>query len=139
LVIISGRIDEVAAGEALDGGAKAFLLKASSPELLRHAVGLALSGEDYILCPRPSSHRLLSGTAVTANRPPPQLSVRQREIMQLLGDGKSNKEIARRFGVSEGTVKVHLRTIYKKLQVANRTQAAMIAAGLKTGPESSQN
>ncbi|QJE74828.1 response regulator transcription factor [Aerophototrophica crusticola] len=56
------------------------------------------------------------------------LTGRQREIFELLVEGCSNKEIARRLGVLEGTVKVHVRAMMQKLGARNRTQVAVLAA-----------
>jgi RNA polymerase sigma factor (sigma-70 family) len=52
------------------------------------------------------------------------LTARQREIVMLAANGLSNKEIARRLGLSEGTVKVHLHSIYRRLGIRNRTALA---------------
>ena len=57
-----------------------------------------------------------------------QLTQRQREVLGLLRDGHSNKQIARKLDLSEGTVKVHCLAIFRELGVANRTQAALIAS-----------
>ena len=57
-----------------------------------------------------------------------KLTSRQREIMVMLGEGKSNKEIAREAKVLEGTVKLHVRGILRKLGVKNRTEAVLAAA-----------
>lgn len=54
------------------------------------------------------------------------LSQRQREVLQLLAAGDSNKEISRTLNISVGTVKAHLESLYRRLNVKNRTQAAMI-------------
>ncbi|WP_052282923.1 helix-turn-helix transcriptional regulator [Kluyvera genomosp. 1] len=54
------------------------------------------------------------------------LSHRQREILTLLANGESNKEISRTLNISAGTVKAHLESLYKRLDVRNRTQAAML-------------
>ena len=56
------------------------------------------------------------------------LSSRQREVMLLVAEGLSNKEIARRLEISDGTVKVHLQHIYGKLRLHNRTMLAVLAA-----------
>lgn len=53
------------------------------------------------------------------------LSRRQQEILKLLAEGSSNKEISRTLNISAGTVKAHLESLYRRLDVKNRTQAAM--------------
>lgn len=63
----------------------------------------------------------------TAAKPLPTLSDRQRKVLKLLCDGKSNREIAAAFNLTEGTVKVHVSAILKALGALNRTQAVMIA------------
>jgi len=59
--------------------------------------------------------------------PKRRLTARQSEILLALKDGATNKEIARRLGILESTVKVHLKLAYRQLQVKNRTQAALFA------------
>lgn len=54
------------------------------------------------------------------------LSARQREILTMLAAGESNKEIGRALNISTGTVKAHLESLYRRLEVKNRTQAAMM-------------
>ncbi|WP_448943057.1 LuxR C-terminal-related transcriptional regulator [Klebsiella oxytoca] len=58
------------------------------------------------------------------------LSQRQREILQMLAAGDSNKEISRALNISAGTVKAHLESLYRRLDVKNRTQAAMVFNGV---------
>lgn len=60
----------------------------------------------------------------------PELTVRQREVLGLLGQGRSNKEIARTLGLGSGTVKVHVAAVLRLLNVSNRAAAAAAAAGL---------
>ena len=57
-----------------------------------------------------------------------RLSAREREVMLLIVEGLSNREIARQLNMSESTVKVHLRSIYRKLAINNRTTLAVLAA-----------
>ncbi|HSW51126.1 MAG TPA: response regulator transcription factor, partial [Bryobacteraceae bacterium] len=67
------------------------------------------------------------------------LTPRQREVLTLLGQGKSNKEIARVLQLAEGTVKLHVTAILKALNVNNRTRAVVAASQLGlTTPDSSQ-
>jgi two-component system nitrate/nitrite response regulator NarL len=56
------------------------------------------------------------------------LSAREREVMLLVGKGLSNRDIARRLEISDGTVKAHLQHIYRKLGIRNRTMLAVLAA-----------
>lgn len=56
-----------------------------------------------------------------------RLTEREREVIVVLSEGKSNKEIGRRLRLAEGTVKVHLHRIYRKLGIANRTALAILA------------
>ena len=56
-------------------------------------------------------------------RPVPQLTPRQEDLLRLLATGYTNTQIARRLGISEGTVRTHLENIYKKLHVSSRTAA----------------
>lgn len=57
------------------------------------------------------------------------LTTRERQIMLVLAEGLTNKEIARRLRLTEGTVKVHLHNIYQKLGISNRTALAVLARG----------
>ena len=69
-------------------------------------------------------------------RPGPALTQRERQVLELLARGDANKEIARALGISENTVKNHLRNILEKLHLQNRVQAVMYALreGLITPP-----
>lgn len=122
--------------ETIRHGARGYILKSSSDEALKHAISLVLSGETYL----PSRIFLESGGAGASpdsdeRRAPHdsllgRLTDRQRDVLLLLMDGQSNKEIARELGLLESTIKAHVKVILNKLNAANRTQAAMIAAGL---------
>lgn len=110
-----------------------FVLKASSPTELIHAVRIAASGGSYI-APRITA-RLLERTltrqpGVTTGID--DLTDRERDVLQQLAHGESNHGIGRQLHLSEGTVKVHVKAILRKLGVDNRVKAAIIAhrAGL---------
>jgi two-component system, NarL family, nitrate/nitrite response regulator NarL len=60
-------------------------------------------------------------------RPPEPLTIRERQIIVVLSQGMTNKEIGQRLSLTEGTVKVHLHHIFRKLGVANRTTLAVLA------------
>ena len=61
----------------------------------------------------------------------PQLAPREVVVLVLVGQGKSNKQMARELGLQEATVKVHVRHIMRKLGAVNRTQAALLAESLR--------
>ena len=62
-----------------------------------------------------------------ATENPRSLTVRERQIIEVLSDGATNKEIGRQLNLAEGTDKVHLHRIYRKLGIANRTALAILA------------
>jgi DNA-binding NarL/FixJ family response regulator len=69
-----------------------------------------------------------------AHRPTSALTQRETDILALLAEGKSNRDISRALYLSEKTVKAHLAAIFRKLGVSNRTQAAMAAVSMGLGP-----
>ncbi len=82
------------------------------------------------LAPGSESVQCMTGRAwhpTPGTRPPRSLTPRQWEILLALKQGQSNKEIARHLGILESTVKVHLKTIFRQIDVKNRTQAAIYA------------
>jgi two-component system nitrate/nitrite response regulator NarL len=128
LVVVSGVADKSMVLSCIRAGAKGYLLKSCSPEILEHAVSLVLTGEVYVPMPRMVIGPPANPEAAPGNRLLDRLTGRQRDVFQLLLAGQSNKEIARSLGVLEGTVKVHVRAIMQKLGVKNRTQVAVAAA-----------
>lgn len=119
---------------AIRSGARGYIPLSSKPCVLRHALPLIVSGEFYIPA---SALRARHGHAQVPGEGDPahmtvcagdSLTPRQREITMLLADGKSNKEIARELRVLEGTVKLHVKGILRKLGVRNRTEAVLAAA-----------
>jgi DNA-binding NarL/FixJ family response regulator len=118
---------------AIRNGARGYFPVSTKASILQHALPLILLGEIYIpACALRRDH----GDAVL--RPDGQapriwdagggFTPQQREIIVMLGEGKSNKEIAREMKVVEGTVKLHIRGILRKLGVRNRTEAVLAAA-----------
>jgi DNA-binding NarL/FixJ family response regulator len=104
---------------ALEAGAHAYLVKGSSHTDLLKAIRAVHEGRRFI---SPSASKSLAG------RPPAsELSAREREILEFIVKGKSNKEIADALGITEGTVKWHVNLILSRLSVSDRTQAAVTA------------
>ncbi|MBV9121541.1 MAG: response regulator transcription factor [Chloroflexi bacterium] len=87
------------------------------------AAGLVAMPRDTF---RPASAAVSARTGVTRQSEP--LTAREREVLQLLGEGLSNKLIARRLQISEHTVKFHISSVYAKLDATNRTEAVSHAA-----------
>lgn len=90
------------------------------------AVGLRLSREREAATPAPT-HEVANTDTTTAAVDAPMLSARERQILELLAEGLSNKQLARALSVSENTVKTHLGNLYAKLGVGRRTEALAVA------------
>jgi DNA-binding NarL/FixJ family response regulator len=117
---------------ALRAGACGYLLKRCTPEELISAIrevrqGGAPMSRDIARKVIASFQEPLKTTAEIE-----ELSPREREILELLAQGLPNKEIARRMGVNDGTVRWHLRHVYDKLHVRSRTEAALKFRSAKT-------
>ncbi|OQD52952.1 DNA-binding response regulator [Streptomyces phaeoluteigriseus] len=116
---------------ALTAGASGFLLKDVTPEHLVAAVRLTRAG-DALLSPA-ITRRLVErfvthGSGTTAlHRDLSVLTPREREVLQALGGGLSNAELAARFRLSEATVKTHVARILAKLRLRDRAQAVVVA------------
>ena len=111
----------------LAAGAAGYLLKDARREEILTAVRAVLAGDDWIHPPLQGRVlQLLRREPATA----PALTPRERDVLQLLGRGLSNKRIAQALGLTEGTVKSYLRQIFPKIQAADRLQAALYARGL---------
>lgn len=107
--------------DAIDAGAVGYLLKDSGPDVLEEGIRAAARGESP-LDPK------VAGALVQARRerrPDVALTAREREVLLLVGDGLPNKNIARRLGISEKTVKTHLTRAFGALGVGDRVQAAL--------------
>jgi DNA-binding NarL/FixJ family response regulator len=118
--------------EAMKGGASGFLLKDVDPPDLVHAVRMIARGEALLA---PSVTRRLIERYVRRTTAPPELedlTAREREVLLLLGRGRSNAEIADELFLSEATVKTHVTRVLRKLGLRDRAQAVVLAyeAGL---------
>ena len=123
VVMLTSFSDHERVIEALDTGAVGYILKdAESDELLR-GVRAAAAG-DSPLSPR-AARALL--TARRGRRPFDELTARELDVLRLVARGLSNKQIAWRLTISEKTVKAHMTSIFGRIGVADRTQAALWA------------
>ena len=121
VLVFCAREDLPLAGLALRAGARGFIHAGMSPSQVLRAVEVALRGE--VVAPRRLLEHLLDG-GYPADLD--ALSPRQREVLELVCEGLSYAEIARRLYLSESTVKQHLRSAYRILGVANRTEASRL-------------
>ena len=107
--------------DAVDAGAVGHLLKDADPTDLVDGVRAAAAGQSPL---DPKVARTLLTRRAT---PQDQLSDRELEVLGLVADGLANKQIARHLGISERTVKAHLTSVFQRIGVTDRTQAALWA------------
>jgi two-component system nitrate/nitrite response regulator NarL len=136
-IIIANSISRPLLTKALNAGIKACLLRDMSIEALTQSLHLVRLGQQVF----PTAVTMMLLGAPSAREAPPEaiqngaepparmrgLSAREAEILKCLSNGHSNKSIARALGISEATVKVHLKALLRKVHVQNRTQAAVWA------------
>ncbi len=107
----------------LDAGAVGYLLKDAEPEELLRGVRAAARG-DSPLDPKAARALLTARSKPVAET---GLTAREHEVLELVAEGLANKAIARRMGISEKTVKAHLTSVFVRIGVTDRTQAALWA------------
>jgi NarL family two-component system response regulator LiaR len=133
VIVLTSFADDERLLPAVQAGAAGYLLKNVQPAELARAVRLAHAGETML---DPSvATKLVDALAQPPGepaRPLERLTPREREVLELIGRGLSNKRIAFELGLSEKTVKTHVAHVLSKLGVADRTQAAVhaVRAGL---------
>lgn len=129
-VVVSGEENPALIRDAIQLGACGFVPKTSTPEVMLHALQLVLAKGIYLppqvlqartTAPAPTSAPTSAGAI-------PGMTERQAEVLRLALKGAPNKVIAREIGISEGTVKSHLSTVFRLLNVRNRTEALYCAA-----------
>src|SRR5690606_23775768 len=122
VVVLSGSGELSDVQHCFDHGAMGYIPKNEPPQVILSALQLVLSGGIYVPTEflKPPAKVEHSETGALA-----ELTGRQREVLNLLAEGESNKEIARCLDVSEATVKAHLATILRILKAKNRTQAVV--------------
>ncbi|MDQ0139907.1 response regulator [Cupriavidus necator] len=136
VLTVSEEAEELAT--ALRGGARGYLIKNIETEALIAAIRRAAAGEpvisDSMTAKLVAQFRAPAPAAAPRHEEAARLTAREREIVQGLARGESNKEIARDLGVAESTVKIHVQNILKKLNLASRVQVAVYAVehGLNT-------
>ena len=135
VMVVSAREEPAVMRRALDHGAVGFLPKSADAGTLGEAIDAVLAGDRWA----PAS--ALKAPAAGAEEHDAAQRVRdltpqQFRVLQMLGDGLLNKQIAYELGVSEATIKAHMTAILRKLGAGNRTQAVLIAGKLALDPDS---
>jgi len=122
-LVLTSAADRSLVTLAVQAGAAGFLYKDVDPDALVRALRSVHDG-NTLLAPEAAGSLLGTSAAVQGIG---ALTDREREVLGQIADGRSNREIARRLGVSEKTVKTHVSSVLAKLGVADRTQAALLA------------
>ena len=119
--------------QAMNHGAKGYLLKDSPPEDLAMAIRAVNKGHTYMgsgLLEKMLHQSPQAKTVTPAiSNQLAELSPREREVLKLIAQGSNNREIAKKLYISEKTVKNHVTSILSKLNLRDRTQAALLASG----------
>jgi DNA-binding NarL/FixJ family response regulator len=127
LVAVTSFIEEAKVTAALEAGASGYLLKDADAESVAAAVRAAHAGEVHL---DPAVARLLA-QRMRERKTSPQLveplTEREKEVLSLVGQGASNKEIATELFITERTARTHVSNILGKLGLSSRTQAALYA------------
>lgn len=122
VALISGEATREIAEQALEMGAAGFIPKTLPAKSLVNAVKFMAMGEQY------APIEFMTAVEEVEEHPlAKRLTPREMDVLKGLTTGKSNKEIARDLDLTEPTIKLHMKTLYRKLDVNNRTQAAIIA------------
>ncbi|MFC4309622.1 response regulator transcription factor [Steroidobacter flavus] len=117
-IMISGDDQQAVAARAVAAGASGFIPKSFTADEMIASIRKVLAGEVFV----PETTNLAAAT-----EQPNGLTLRQLEVISMLGRGFSNKEIARALDVAERTVKAHVSAVFEALNVRNRTQAVLVA------------
>jgi two-component system nitrate/nitrite response regulator NarP len=123
VVLLTASIDESGFAESLKLSVDGVLLKTSDPALLLDCLDSVKAGDEWI-DPLLNAEAARAGTA----RDRSILSPRETELVKLVRQGKRNRDIAEQLGITEGTVKVYLHSVFEKTGVANRTELAIRAS-----------
>jgi DNA-binding NarL/FixJ family response regulator len=133
MAVLSGNAEPETIKDALNAGVNGYILKASPAEELVYAIATIRGGRVYltdVLWKYSGRTALAAPEPADPGREPmlPHLTPRQRDVAVWLMKGHSNKQIARDLGIGEGTVKIHLASIFRGLGARNRTEAVMIVS-----------
>jgi DNA-binding NarL/FixJ family response regulator len=133
VVAMTSFAEEAKVRGALEAGAAGYLLKDADADEVAKAIRGALDGQMHL---DPAVARLLADSLRAPRRPGERLTPREREVLALVAEGASNRQIAKTLVVSERTARTHVSAVLAKLGLVSRTQAALWAVreGLAPGP-----
>jgi DNA-binding NarL/FixJ family response regulator len=142
VLVLTVAIDDAQVLQALENGARGVVLKEAATELLFKAIRTVVAGQYWVGRDTVSDivRHLRERAAAAAHRrltPAEKLTPREREIVAAVAAGESNRDVAKRLSLAEGTVKHHITNIFDKLGVSNRAELAAYAAshGLAEPPK----
>jgi DNA-binding NarL/FixJ family response regulator len=134
IVVLTMFEDDELVAAAMRAGARGYLLKDAGREELRRAVAAAASGQAIFSAS--VAHRLTSLVGASPAPPPfPELTPRERDVLELMAQGRLNADIAQRLGLSEKTVRNQVSVIFSKLEVLGRSEAIVKAREAGMGGE----
>ncbi len=134
IMVVSAREEPAVMRRALDHGAVGFLPKSADAATLGQAISAVLAGDRW--APEAALKAPAAGAEEhDAAQRVRDLTPQQFRVLQMLGEGLLNKQIAYELGISEATIKAHMTAILRKLGAGNRTQAVLIAGKLAIDPE----
>ena len=123
VVLLTASLDEAGFGEALSLKVDGLLLKTSDPALLIDCLDSVRAGDEWI-----DRHLQAEAARTPPVRDKSLLSPRETELVKLVRQGLRNRDIAEKLGITEGSVKVYLHSVFEKTGVANRTELAIRAS-----------
>jgi DNA-binding NarL/FixJ family response regulator len=131
VVAVTSFLEEAKVRAALEAGAAGYLLKDAQADEVAAAIRAAAAGECHL---DPAAAKLLAASLRAPRPAADTLTAREREVLTLIAEGRTNRQIARQLNVTERTARTHVSNILAKLQLTSRTQAALWAVqeGLAT-------
>ena len=124
VVAVTSFPEEAKVRAALEAGAAGYLLKDAQADEVAAAIRAAAVGECHL---DPAAAKLLAASLRAPRPAADTLTVREREVLTLIAEGRTNRQIARQLNVTERTARTHVSNILAKLQLTSRTQAALWA------------
>lgn len=126
VIILTTSRNEKDLADAMKGGARGYFLKDMEPDELVTALREVIAGNKIVA---PGMKEAYARVSLALDEPDllEKLTPREREILHFLAEGQSNKMIANSLGISDGTVKLHVKSILKKLGARSRVEAAVLA------------